>query len=95
MILLYILLGVFAVMNVVTLCLYAADKKKAKKGNRRIPEKVLLLCSFFGGGIGGYIAMLVFRHKTRREHWYFTFVNLLGIALQIAALVLALVFKPF
>lgn len=95
MILFYIVVGFFVFMSVVTFCLYGADKKKAKKGKWRIPEKVLLLCSFFGGASGGYSAMLVFRHKTKREHWYFTFVNLLGILWQIAALVLIFLYKPF
>ncbi|MBR2650823.1 MAG: DUF1294 domain-containing protein, partial [Clostridia bacterium] len=64
---------------------YGVDKLKAKLGAWRIPEKVLLGFSFFGGGLGGVIAMLLFRHKTR--HWYFVTVNLLGLALQIALLV--------
>ena len=51
-----------------------------------IPEKVLLLLSFFGGAAGGLLGMLLFRHKTR--HWYFWAVNFLGFAWQAAALVL-------
>ena len=47
--------------SIITFCLYASDKKKASKGKWRIPEKVLLLCSFFGGAFGGYPAMLIFR----------------------------------
>ena len=92
MLILYIFLSVFAVMNVVTFGLYVADKRKAKKGKWRIPEKMLLLCSFFCGGLGGLIAMLVFRHKTSREHWYFYLVNALGILLQLTVIVLCLHF---
>jgi len=95
MILFYIALGFFALMSIVTFALYASDKKKAKKGDRRIPERTLLLCSFFGGAIGGFLAMQIKRHKTKAEHWYFTVVNLLGIAWQVAALVLLFIFKPF
>jgi uncharacterized membrane protein YsdA (DUF1294 family) len=55
---------------------------------------VLLLSSFLGGAFGGYLAMILFRHKTKGEHWYFTTVNLLGIILHVAALVvLAFVIK--
>jgi len=77
-----------AVLSLITFFLYYADKKKAKKGARRIPEKVLLLFSFFGGAFGGYPAMLLFRHKTKGEHWYFTAVNLLGIALHVTMILL-------
>ena len=79
--------GYLILLSLVTFILYHADKKKAEKGKWRIPEKVLLLFSFFGGAFGGYPAMLIFRHKTKGEHWYFTFVNILGILIHAAALV--------
>lgn len=74
-------------LSLITFFMYLADKKKAEKGKWRIPEKVLLLSSFLGGAFGGYPAMILFRHKTKGEHWYFTAVNLLGIILHVAALV--------
>jgi len=95
MIAFYIVLGYLAAMSVVTGCLYAADKHKAVKGARRIPEKVLLLMSFLGGAVGGFVTMQIVRHKTKAEHWYFTVVNLLGILWQAAAVVLLLIYKPF
>lgn len=85
MLYLKIALIAFGAISLITLILYGVDKLKAKLGAWRIPEKVLLGFSFFGGGLGGVIAMLLFRHKTR--HWYFVAVNLLGLALQIALLV--------
>ena len=84
-----------AIMSVITFALYSSDKKKAKQGQRRIPEKTLLLFSFFGGAIGGFLAMQIKRHKTKAEHWYFTVVNLLGVAWQVAVLVVLLIFRPF
>ena len=80
---------ILAVMSLVTFCTYAADKIKAKNGAWRIPEKVLLLLSFFGGGIGGYLAMQLVRHKTR--HWYFHVVNIIGVIWQVALLIWLLV----
>lgn len=56
----YCLLG----MNAVTALLFAADKYKAVKKRRRIPEYILLMMSFFGGSIGGLCAMHAVRHKT-------------------------------
>ena len=79
-------LCLIGVLSLVAFCLYALDKGRAKKGKWRIPEKVLLGFSFFGGAVGGTLAMFLFRHKTR--HWYFLAVNFLGLAWQIAAGVL-------
>ena len=84
-----IIYGVYLVLlSLITFILYHSDKKKAEKGKMRIPEKVLLLFSFFGGAFGGYPAMLIFRHKTKSEHWYFTAVNLLGIVIHTALIIL-------
>lgn len=86
--------GYLILLSIITFFMYLSDKKKAEKGKWRIPEKVLLLSSFLGGAFGGYPAMIVFRHKTKGENWYFTAVNLLGIILHVAALVvLAFVIK--
>lgn len=77
----------YAVLSVLALILYGADKAKAKANAWRIPEKVLLGCSFLGGAVGGILGMLLFRHKTK--HWYFWLVNILGLIWQ-AGLAIAL-----
>ena len=87
--------GYLILLSFITFILYFADKKKAEKKKWRIPEKVLLLCSFLGGAFGGYPAMLIFRHKTKGEHWYFTFINILGILIHVAALVAIAFFIKF
>ena len=87
--------GYLILLSLITFILYYADKKKAEKKKWRIPEKVLLLSSFLGGAFGGYPAMLLFRHKTKGEHWYFTFVNILGILIHVAALVAIIFFIKF
>ena len=76
------------VISFITFCVYHADKRKAKSGKWRISEKVLLLLSFFGGAFGGYPAMLIFKHKTKGEHWYFTFINILGLLIHTTLLIL-------
>lgn len=75
-------------LSLITFCVYGADKRKAKTGAWRTPEKTLLLLSALGGAFGGFVAMQIFRHKTKAEHWYFTAVNLLGILLHTALLIL-------
>lgn len=74
-------------LSLITFIAYHNDKRKAEKGKWRTKEATLLLLSFLGGAFGGYPAMLIFRHKTKLEHWYFTFVNILGIILHIALIV--------
>ncbi len=81
-------------LSIITFIAYGADKRKAKKGKYRTKEKTLLTLSFLGGAFGGYPAMLVFRHKTKGEHWYFTAVNLLGLVVHITLMILLIfVFK--
>ncbi len=77
--------GYIIILSLVTFIAYGADKRKATKGKWRISEKTLLSLSFFGGALGGILAMKQFRHKTK--HWYFTAVNILGILWQATALI--------
>ena len=51
--------------NIVVFILFGIDKRKAVKKKWRIPEATLLLCSVLGGGMGGLMGMLCFRHKTK------------------------------
>ena len=80
--------GWLVLLSLIAFIAYGVDKKKAEKGKWRTKEKTLLLLSFLGGAFGGYPAMLIFRHKTKGEHWYFTAVNLLGLAIHITLMVL-------
>ena len=75
-------------LSIITFIAYGVDKKKAINKKYRTKEKTLLGLSFFGGAFGGYPAMLIFRHKTKGEHWYFTVINLLGLAVHITLMIL-------
>ncbi len=55
----------WAVINLIVFCLYGADKRRAKKDAWRIPERTLLTGTWLFGGVGAWIAMRVFRHKTK------------------------------
>ena len=87
-----IALIVMGVISLINFFAYAIDKIKAKFSWWRIPEKTLLLTSFFGGAVGGSLAMMICRHKTK--HWYFVAVNAIGLIWQVA-LVLYLFFMGF
>lgn len=42
-----------------------ADKALARRRARRVPERRLFTLCLLGGGVGGVLGMLCFRHKTR------------------------------
>ena len=82
---LYAVSAAFLIMSTATYIAYGRDKRLAKTNKRRIPEKVLLSLSFFGGAAGALAAMQLFRHKTK--HWYFYTVGIAGLLWQAALLV--------
>lgn len=49
------------------------DKRKAKKGAWRIPEKTLFIVTALGGGIGTIAGMYTFRHKTQKLNFVLGF----------------------
>lgn len=54
-----------AVINVITLVLFAIDKLRAKRRQWRISESTLLFFALVGGSLGGLFAMYFFHHKTK------------------------------
>ena len=56
----------FIVMNLIGFFIMWLDKRKAKKGVWRIPEKTLFIITALGGGIGTTAGMYAFRHKTQK-----------------------------
>lgn len=71
------------IINVLAFIMFAIDKYKAKKRKYRISEKVLLTLLFLGS-VGGYLAMLICRHKTRK--WYFHVVAIIGLIVGVYAI---------
>lgn len=53
------------------------DKRKAKKGKWRTPEKTLFTITLLGGGLGTTIGMYVFRHKTKKLKFTIGFPTIL------------------
>lgn len=54
-------------MGLIAFCMFGIDKRKAVKGQWRIPEAQLLTSAALGGGIGAWLGMRVFRHKTMKK----------------------------
>ncbi|WP_066332839.1 DUF1294 domain-containing protein [Flavobacterium crassostreae] len=66
----------FLVLTIFGFAITGYDKYLAKKHKRRIPEKTLLGVVAFGGTIGAGVGMLVFRHKTSKKKYLFSFWGL-------------------
>lgn len=79
-----IVIAVLALLNLVSFCLMAYDKRCAKAGKRRIPEKTLFIAAACFGGLGGVLGMVLCRHKTK--HWYFKVFFPLMLVVQIVLL---------
>ena len=62
-------LAIIAIMNIAAFALMGHDKRCARQGKWRVPEKALFLMTACFGGLGGVLGMSVFHHKT--QHWYF------------------------
>lgn len=73
------------IMNLFTFLMMGIDKKKAKKGRWRVPEKTLFILVALGGGIGGIAGMYVFRHKTKKMKFIIGFP--LIIIMQIVVII--------
>lgn len=71
-------------VNLLGLFLMWEDKRRARKSLWRIPERTLFLCSILGGGMGTWVGMYLFRHKTRR--WYFVCGMPLILLLEVCTL---------
>ena len=54
------------IINVIGFFIMFIDKRKAEKGNWRIPENTLFSIAILGGGIGTIAGMYTFRHKTKK-----------------------------
>lgn len=83
--LLMILLVYLLIINAVTFLVYAADKRKAKNGKLRVPEKTLFLLAGIGGSIGALLGMQVLRHKTKHMSFVIGIPLILIVQILLAA----------
>ncbi|MDD3339748.1 MAG: DUF1294 domain-containing protein [Lachnospiraceae bacterium] len=53
------------VVNLAAFSMYGIDKQKAIRHQWRISEAALIGVAVLGGGIGAFLGMRIFRHKTK------------------------------
>lgn len=83
---LWLALGLYLLaVNCAAFAVMGIDKRRARRGTWRIPERTLFLPAVLGGALGGTLGMDIFHHKTR--HWYFRWGFPLLLVLQLAGLV--------
>lgn len=74
---------VLAGLNAWTFGTFAVDKRRANRDKPRVAEAQLLLLAAVGGALGAWLAVRVFRHKTRKTAF------LLGLIVATVVAVLA------
>lgn len=79
-----VFLALTVVMSIFTFCLFGIDKRRARRGMWRVPERTLLAACALLGAAGGLTGMRAFRHKTRKPRFRYGVPALL--ALQVALL---------
>lgn len=73
-------------INIITFCAFAIDKFQAISNGWRISEKTLLGFSLLGGAAGGWIAMQICRHKTRKPTFKYGLPVMVAIHIAILSI---------
>lgn len=78
---------VYLMLNVIAFSLFGLDKQRAKRGLWRIRESALLAVIWLMGGVGTWLGMRLFRHKTQKRRFVIS-ANVASV-LQLALIALA------
>lgn len=75
----------YLVMSLITFITYGVDKRRAIRGDRRVPEITLHALELFFGFPGALLAQQVFRHKRKKPRYLVVFWILVLVHAAIAA----------
>ncbi len=64
------LLGWVLLSSLIAFVAHGRDKRAARLGRRRTPERTLHLLELIGGWPGALLAMMIFHHKTRKASYF-------------------------
>ena len=74
-----VIAAAYVLMSLVTFVAYWVDKRRARQGRRRIPERTLHRLELLGGWPGGLVAQRVVRHKRRKRSYMLRFWGVVGV----------------
>ena len=57
------------IVNVLAFILYGIDKRRSQRKMYRIPENTLLWMARLGGGVGSWLGIKKFHHKTKHKRF--------------------------
>ena len=77
------ILYAYGLASAITFVAYGLDKRRAVRGDWRIPERSLHLMELLGGWPGGILGQLLFHHKRRKGSYMLVFAGI--VAFHIAA----------
>ena len=75
-------------VNIAAFIMMWSDKRRARKGRRRIPEATLFSAAAIGGSLGAIAGMYAFRHKTKHKSFVYGMPAILIAQLVIIMLIL-------
>jgi len=83
-----VLVGWCLAASVVALAAFVIDKRRARRGSRRVPERWLHALSLMGGWPGSLVGIFLARHKSRKPR--FVVITFIAAAAHVVACVLIL-----
>lgn len=81
--------GIYGAMSAVAFVAYALDKRRARLGQRRIPEATLHALELLGGWPGAFLAQRLVRHKNAKISYQVVFWLIVVLHLAVAGWLLA------
>lgn len=69
-----VLVAHLAIINVAMVALYWHDKRSARYGGWRVPERRLHAMAFIGGSFGALLGQKLFHHKTKKSNFRVVFI---------------------
>ena len=80
------LISYLVIINALGYLLMRLDKKRARKRQPRLPERLLLVIPLIGGSLGSLIAMHQYRHKLRYRRFRYGIPGMLLMQLTLCLL---------
>lgn len=78
-------MGVLIMMGLATFVVFWLDKRRAVRGDRRIPERTLHALELLGGWAGAIAAMMLVRHKNRKASYWIVTAMIAAVHMSVAA----------